>query len=551
MQERLDRLVISKMVKESFKITRIYPKYSVNRPISARLAICYEGATPPRPAQSDLLSSIAGAAHRVASQAPTPNRKMVRKFKRFVALWLRRNLKPLENDDVRTFDEWLDGTSYDAARKAELRRAWSKCSSKPTKRQLSIVKSFIKDECYETYKNPRGIYSRSDVAKCTFGPLVQSISDKLFALPWFIKTVPVNDRPMVIYDSLNKHGATYCYTDYTAYEAHFEKFLMDACESLMFRYMTSRLGAQYRKVVEMMRDCKVSINRIIFKTFCCQVEACRMSGEMDTSLSNGFTNLMLYLFASREAGCPEERVKGFVEGDDGLFRNDGPFPTEKIFEDLGMTIKIGLTQKLEHASFCGQVYSLDDLIVVTDVREQVCRLGWTTKNYVMSRPETKLELLRSRGYSLVYQYGGCPILGVLGKRILELTDGVNIRNSIVEKMDLWSRERLLKAMKWKQQIREPGLPTRQLVEKLYGVPVQEQINIECEISNMGFGSLPFVFSNIPADWEHYWNTYNCSEPDEEPIWIPQRKDRLIRQLRKVGALKGVEHLDFRGDGSRI
>jgi len=286
----------------------------------------YQGATPPRPDPGHLLGTLAGVCKRVATKTPAFCRQKLRRFKRFVALWLRHNLKPLTADQYCTFEEWISNSPYSEKRKEELRNVWKDCGGKPTAKQLRTVKCFVKDESYGEWKFPRGIYSRSDPAKCLFGPLVQSVSDQLFLLPWFIKKVPVADRPKVIYDALYKPGGEYHFTDYTSFEAHFHSFLMDACENQLFKYMT-KLLPDARAVADIMAKTKTGKNHLVFKTFSALLKACRMSGEMDTSTSNGFTNLMLYLFASFEAGCPLNKIKGFVEGDDGLFRNDGPAPT--------------------------------------------------------------------------------------------------------------------------------------------------------------------------------------------------------------------------------
>jgi len=518
-------------VKESFEVTHLRPHLQSYRPLSARLEMYYKGATPPRPDPGHLPSVLAGVSKRVAIETPKPSRKLRREFSRFVALWLRRNLRPLTADECLTFDQWLDETTYSTGRKEELRKVWNDCGGKPTKRMLSLAKCFVKDETYPEFKFPRGIYSRSDAAKCCFGPLVASVSKKVFALPWFIKYVPVRDRPMAIYDTLYKPGSKYMFTDYTAFEAHFTKDLMSDCENQLFRYMTKNLP-DLRKIADLMASCKTGINHLIFKLFNCKMQAGRLSGEMDTSLSNGFTNLMLYLFASYQVGCPEEKIKGFVEGDDGLFRNDGPMPTEELFEELGMTIKIGIADKLEHASFCGQVYDVEDKTVVTDIQEQVCRLGWTNKKYVRAKVPVLRELLRARGYSLVYQYGACPILGKLGSKILELTSNIEIRESIIDNMDLWEKNRLKEAMaNWKNEVKDPGVNTRILVEQLYNISVSEQIDIETKIESMTeLGPLPFQFREVHSDWLNYHEKYSSSELELPPDWIPSQDKKLIGSL---------------------
>lgn len=544
------RLKLVNDVKKEFKVTSIRPNLQKYTPISQRLPIYYRGATPPRPDPGHLASNLAGVAKRVATSTPKPNRKLRREFTRYVALWLRRNYRPLETDEVLDVESWLKEAPYSEARKTELRRVWTDCGGKPTKKMLAVVKSFIKDESYPEYKFPRGIYSRSDAAKCLFGPLVQSVSKRLFSMHWFIKKIPVADRPVAIYDKLYKPGSRYIYTDYTSFEAHFTADLMECCENQLFKHATSKLGGDPGAIASLMAATKTGIQNIIFKTFNVKMEAGRMSGEVDTSASNGFTNLMLYLFASYKAGCPEAKVTGFVEGDDGIFRNDGPFPTEKVFEELGMTIKIGLTDKLERASFCGQVYDIEDKIVVTDIKEQVCRLGWTNKKYVRAKDNVLLELLRAKGFSLAYQYNGCPILGVLGNKILELTSHVQIRKSIIDQMDFWERTKFDWALSSQVPQKVPGLSTRQLVEELYNISILDQQDIENKIGEMtNLGELPFQFTDLSPDWKHYYELYSASSLDEIPVWIPTDDLALLNQLLSRKAITRHQHaILFAGRG---
>lgn len=531
------KLKLQNKVKSSFHVTKMRPKLQKWVAISQRLAIWYEGATPPRPDPGHLASTLSGVSKRVAVDTPVPNRTLIRGLKRYTQLWLRRNLKPLCPDQILSFEEWLEGTSYSSERKNDLRKTHLAMGARPSNKKLRRVKAFVKDETYPEYKFPRGIYSRADAAKCVFGPLVQAASDPLFSLPWFIKKIPVVDRPMAISNHLSKPGATYVYTDYTSFEAHFKETLMSACEHQFFNHMFSKLPAPYQHNIKLMAETKQGTNKIIFKLFNCKLDACRMSGEMDTSASNGFANLMLYLYASWLAGCPEENIVGFVEGDDGIFRNDGPMPTEADFLALGMTIKIGTTKKLERASFCGQVYDVTEGIVVTDVVEMVCRFGWTNKRYTHAGAAVRAELLRAKGYSLAYQYNGCPILGVLGRKILELTSKVIIRQSIIDAMDGWEKEKHFDAVNTQVPAREAGPNTRALVEELYGVTVNEQVEIEAAINSMTeMGPLPFKFNKVPIDWIHYVEIYGSDTAETTPFWIPRDEHGLISQLVAAHAL---------------
>jgi len=186
------------------------------------------------------------------------------------------------------------------------------------------------------------------------------------------------------------------------------------------------------------------------------------------------------------------------------------------------------------ASFCGQVYDIEDLAVVTDIREQVCRLGWTNKKYVRANEHTKLELLRARGYSLLYQYGRCPILGVLGRKILDLTDGVVIRESIINNLDSWEREKLRAAMKYGVVSTVVGDNTRHLVEKLYKISVRDQLDIEASLVNLQLGQfLPFQFDVVPPSWTEYWDRW-CTDDYDPPSWIHSNDRALADNIIQAG-----------------
>jgi hypothetical protein len=548
--EQIPKLKLLNPVKDKFKVTRLSEDQGSYRLLSARLPISYKDATPPRPCPGSLVSTLAGVAKRAATKTPKPNRAQLRKFKRFTQLWLRHHsgLKPLDPDEIMTFEEWLEKTPYSATRKAELTKLWNDCGRTASRKDLEKLKCFVKDETYEEYKFPRGIYSRSDKAKCLFGPLVASVAAKVFKLPWFIKNIPVVDRPEAIYNSLYKDGAEYVFTDYTSFEAHFIKIIQQSCEEELYKYMFKNCP-DAKNAADKMSNAKTGNQNVNFKLFSVVMEAFRASGEMDTSLANGFTNLMLWLFLSWQKGCPLNRIHGFFEGDDGITRNDGPTPTAEDFKNMGFTIKIGTTKNLNTASFCGQVYDIEDRTVVTDVREAVCRFGWTAKKYARSGNQVLMELLRAKGFSFVYQYGGCPILGKLGAKILQLTENVTVRQSIVDNMDEWERAKYNEALTYGSQLREPGYNTRVLIEKLYGVTRSEQLDIEDKIDQMTeLGVLPFSFHNLPNDWKSYYESYSSRLVDDPPVWITNYKKRLIGSLVDAGALSGSQVYRLMGVG---
>lgn len=498
--------------------------------LATSLPLCFIGATPPRPCPDHPVSLAAGIAKRFGCRTPSGDRRFKRKFKRFVQLWCRRNLNPLTAADIPTFEEWLTNTPYSQARKTELERVWNSVDRKLTRREAKFVKSFVKDETYPEYKYPRSINSRVDAAKCFFGPVVDAVSERVFSLEWFIKYIPVSQRPMVLRDTLFKPGSEYQFTDFTSFEAHFTPEVMEMTQMILFKHM---VGVADPSWYALYHDVLAGANVMQFKNFDVKILGTRMSGEMDTSLSNGFANLMLFLFLCKENGALS--VVGFVEGDDGLFRvcPSAAAPTTKQFEDLGFTIKIGTTTELSEASFCGQVYDMNDLKVVTDPLEVLARVGFTNKKYVQASEKTRMQLLRAKGYSLAYQYNGCPILHTLGMRLLTLTRGHYVTKKVVNSLDQWEKQKLKEAMESDIPNDPIGDNTRALVEKLYNIDVAEQLRIENWISKLQFGlhKLPCI-DRVHPSWVHYYDTYSTEIYHKDPVWLVKDESDLIDRLAR-------------------
>lgn len=505
------------------------------RPVlSKALPVCFIGATPPRPCPGDPASMVGGIVKRFGYKTPQLNRKMRRKFIKFVKLWLKKNLTPLTDDTVPGFDEWLAGCPYPVSRKVELARVWDKANRRPNINRFRKVKSFIKDETYPEWKYPRLINSRVDEAKCYFGPVVQAVSDVLFSRPEFIKTVPVAERPLFIRNLLESSGTNsdYTFTDYTAFEAHFTRDVMQMTQVLLFRHMTK--GTQYQgEWMDMYVDVMTGKNELAFKHLAASLTATRMSGEMDTSLSNGFANLMLFLFCCHLKGAT---AVGVVEGDDGLFKVTpaSAAPTAQDFADLGFTIKIEHTRELSEASFCGQVYDMNDLVVVTDPLEVIARVGWTNKKYVQCNKNTAMQLLRAKAYSLVYQYHRCPMLDALGRRLLQLTALHRVDDRILKNMDQWERQKLIDSMNSIPEQEEVLKNTRLLVEKLYGVTITQQLEFEdqCRTLELGHYLMPCL-NQVPKSWTDYYNTYSVDFYTTDPLWLLKSDRSYLQRLSQI------------------
>lgn len=432
--------------------------------------------SPPHPDHTDTKTLIAGACKRFVRKVPEPDRRLLRRLKKFVKKFCETNLTPFTVDTDTSFQTWITNVDYPAWRKEELKQIWENYDGTLRRRDL-MCKSFMKDETYGcAYKHARCINARTDIFKCVVGPVFKLIEKAVFKHPAFIKYVPVPDRPQYIIDMIYRSGGKYVATDYTAFESHFTKEIMSSCEFVLYEYMTQHLP-DHKEFMEIMNNVLAGTNIAQFKNFDVQLEATRMSGEMNTSLGNGFSNLMLFQFMCQELGS---ECVGVVEGDDGLFSVKGKIPSEDDFARLGFTIKSVIHDRLETASFCGIVFDLTDKVNVTDVRDVLVNFGWAGTRYTSYGRVKRLELLKAKSMSYLHQYQGCPIIQSLACYGLRVTKHIDI-NRMLEKnraIDNYYRNELLEALSGEMKTMPVPYNTRLLVEELYGVPVSVQIELE-------------------------------------------------------------------------
>jgi len=413
--------------------------------------------------------------------------------------------------DFLSFDEWLETTDYSSARKEVIREALNVEFQDTQVFKRYRVDTHVKDEFYEEPKPPRLINARCDYAKAVLGPVIKVIEKRVCRLPWFIKYVPVSQRPAVLQEVLMMPGVRYACTDYTSFEAQFVPAVMRALERPLYKRMSANF-CDRGAFMHLFDQVICGTNELnVCQMFNAKVPGVRMSGEMDTSLANGWCNLVLFMFVLWEKGVKMadlRDIKGFVEGDDGLFALPSHLlPNELDFQPLGFVMKIQIVDSLNLASFCGNIFAPGDNIVVTNPIKMLSKVGWCPRKYMMGGLALQRALLRAKALSVAHQYNGCPILSVAGRRLVELTHGVRFRKNFVQNF-LGS----YKAKDFTENLpaeRFPTDATRYIVEDLYGITIEQQIEIEARLRVMELE--PFDLG-ITSPWESNYDAYVDSEP---------------------------------------
>lgn len=491
-----------------------YPHERVQMPEMVSLGFHLDGICAPHVDTRDPDTLRDGVCFRMGKEMPDRRPGFLKELKQTTLEWLRENLSPLDCNSDSSFETWLEGTSYDLTRKQELRKIHEDVivplERKGGKLKHFIIKLFAKDEQYVAFKHARGIYARDDIAKVYFGPWFKMIENKLYENPTFIKHIPVAQRAEYIYERLYREGSVYVQTDYSSYEAHFDKPLMEHCEFQLYDYMLSTVDGS-AEVLSTMRTVLTGTNRVFNKNLDCLVKACRMSGEMNTSLGNGFSNYMLMLNQCNLMGL---QCVGVVEGDDGLFVfPSSSKPCTEDFTSSGCIIKLEVFDKISHASFCGLLFDEEDRQIVADIRKLMATIGWSSKQYVGANKKTHLALLRCKAMSMIVQYPSCPVVAAMARSIIRLTRHISVRK-IVDKsrFDLYTRDKLLYGIaNFKHNLNaEIGLGTRLLVDELWGFSLELQFRLEKYFDSLvEIGPIPTeLFQDLfPRDWITYYENF--------------------------------------------
>jgi len=347
-----------------------------------------------------------------------------------------KHLQPLpryeDNFGELTMQWILSNPNYNEARKKQLlieAQRLNYSGLRLTPRHYNC-KSFIKREFYEEDKYPRLINSRSDIFKILVGPYISLIEKQMYQMPFFVK----HNTPKQLANKL-QHFHKYRYllqTDYSSFESCFQLPYTEIVEIEMFK----RLLINNPLVLKVILNCyyhgpKPRVVKLKNKEYEAYTTGSRLSGEMWTSLGNGFSNLINIKTLCRKYNI---KMKGFVEGDDGLFSLSKNLIKQRDFEELGFNIKMKYETNIQNTSFCSLTYDKESNELLANP-EQISRLGWTCRStYLNARITKVLGLLKAKAMSSYSQNPCTPILGPLCYRIIH--DLPHIREN---KIDIYEK----------------------------------------------------------------------------------------------------------------
>lgn len=464
------------------------------RKMFRRLNRCYvPGYAPICVDTNDPLTIECSLKKRLLRSLPKPDPKWLEGLLRFTQKFCE---DYIDEVSPMSFDDWLEGLSFPQERKNQLIAAREALrGGRPKKRTCKKIKAFMKTEFYPSFKHGRMINSRVDEFKVFSGPFFKAIEKEVYALPWFIKHVPVPARPALI-KALRKAGRRYFITDFTSFEASFIPEVMEAMECVLYRHCLKRTeDGQFICDVIMGKN-KLKLRNGVKA----QLRGRRMSGDMCTSLGNGFSNLMLALYINEVNGGTIDSIEGYVEGDDGIFAMERPLCKDD-YAKLGFDIKITeigdpCTGTVD-SSFCGLIFS-DSGEILRNPYKFLQGFGWTS-SFIDANPTIMDQLLRAKALSAIYETPQCPIIGELARLGLKFTRGVIPRFVNDGYHSVPSDEMAIPPF-------SPSSDTRQLFQEVYGVGLQQQLHIEELIRSNRLDQIQYVLQPN-ADVLQYSSNY--------------------------------------------
>jgi hypothetical protein len=483
-----------------------------HQPEAVSLACHLRQASPCCPRRSGFASQHRAASQRIGRVTGVIRRRdLLRRWRTHCYAQAKRWVKKVRRDADFGFLPWTRLTHYPAWRVAELQACRDRFPAVITRRWLREYvkcKCFIKAKPFPCFKNGRGIASRTDMIKAWIGPVIKQVELNVYKCPFFVKHVPVPDRPKYIYKHVYSPGAKYMSTDYSCFEASFKAEIMHTCEFVLLKYALSDCPLQLKYIKWFEQIC-TGKNKMVYRDGTFTVMGKRMSGEMTTSLANGWTNFCLATFVIRR-----RNIRMVIEGDDGLIAiYDSDEITAQKFLDLGFIIKIEVHKRIEEASFCGLVFDVDDMMNVVDPIQKLVEFGWYQTTSLFQKPKRLNEVLVAKAYSLLYEYPGCPVVREIAAYVFRVRrPGEFDFDHYLNRRDLsiWDRDRFLKVRdalgsedRVKLMLARPiSMKSRMLMERVFKIPVSVQFEIEKylkSLKRLQVLDMPFIVPYLSVD----------------------------------------------------
>jgi len=517
---------------------KVMPPLGPRRPVSQNRFAGVIGIVPWKLDVRDPATLAAGVLARLGRHLPVPDLHFFGELREFAYHRFKSRYKPLDVDVDLTPETYLPQTNYSAKRIQSLIAKWNDMPFDDVTPEffadLMRCGIFGKDEFYLEPKFVRLIAARHDLLLLFLGPAVKAVEKEIFKSPHFIKKIPTHERPEYIErqlaegevpavfegdDGLGKHNGKIVGTDWTSFEVVFRQSIAVLGSDLM-TYMLSNFLVELRRLNTACWTGSWGRAKLMLVCF---VMLIRNSGDLITSLINGYSNAIIWEFL--HVKFPDRDL------------------TTEDFARLGGICKIDISETVGEASFCGMMYDEGGKQMIRDAAPVIAKIGWCPLRYVGTSDVVHLQLLKLRLLSLGHEMGKCPILWAYARQGLYKLRNVRIRQSILDGLDVYEKERVHAALDaygkssvgidgfMPEIMSEPTQATRELYSHCFGVDVPTQLSLEASFASMDY-RIPNHFPGLefPDLWSDIYDEYVSDCPSPCDYWMPFRPELATQKL---------------------
>jgi len=449
------------------------------------------GITPPHPTTNSPLSKLEANVGRMHSFIPDYKPETLDRLVEFVKTKFLPRIKPLNEDDLTSVSEYLQTVNKKKRKRyiTEYLRFVGKNSASQRKdlQRMAEHGMFVKSEFYEAVTDPRGIYTPGDLNKCFYGWMFSQIEFQVYQWPEVVKHIPVAERAAYIKKKLSKYSK-FLETDFTSLESSITKVWMEQVEFMIYKHFFSNCTESTKKIVDGLLSQLSGTIPMCTRQFKTTRVAGRQSGDMNTSLGNLLTNIILISFLFDEQGIDFEAV---FEGDDALI-NCEQIPNLDVLAELGFKVTFDSADEIGHLSFCGMKFS-ESGQQMSNPFMYITKLTYIPKQYMMASQKTKDKLVFMKCLSALFERPECPMVSAYCHSLMDKIgykfSAATLRCFVAKmNIDEYQRKRYNDCLESRSIISSSHihLDTRLLFEQTYGVPISSQIEFEkdcfCEYS---------------------------------------------------------------------
>lgn len=361
--------------------------------------------------------------------------------------------------EVPDYESYIKTRDYPQSRKDQLIKLRNFMLNEATMKdrlKSSKVDTFIKNEPYPEEKKPRLINPRSDEFKSVWGNVLHAVDEFVFEKleQFLVKNMTTEQRTEKIYN-LFKDAKTVSTSDYTGMENSVREEIM---------WFESRVLIRLLEGVVHPDELTELIAALSYRQFCyndsvgigMNLATKRMSGELLTAVMNLLVNLLIHLYAYWKELYNDKSMHEFftlvgseirilLEGDDTIHTSRRGTLTSTYFERCGFVVKLEHVDSLDKASFCGQVFNPNTLVLTTSPIKFLLKLGWAPIKYHNASDKLLRMLVTAKAYSYAFTFPQCPVIYPISYNIIKSYRFTfdSVKHTLVQLMDPYMAQQLI------------------------------------------------------------------------------------------------------------